>query len=169
MVYAAMQQSRTGRRRGPTKETPMAVKPKKPTAFAAPMTAEPVPAPGLDPLVPAFSLDSLADLGRENLAAVTQANLALSDGLKAISEEIFTYAFSALESASHTATALLGAKTLDEVLQLNSDLAKSSLETLVARSAKLSEMGVSVANGAFKPLGTRFEANFVKFAKPMAA
>ena len=67
------------------------------------------------------------------------------------------------------ATALLGAKTLDEVLQLNSDLAKVSLEALIARSAKLSEMGVSVASGAFKPLGSHFEATLSKLAKPLAA
>jgi phasin family protein len=147
----------------------MATKPKKPIAPVASIGAELVPAAPMEAATTAFSLDSLADLGRENLAAVTQANMALSDGFKAISEEIFTYAFSALETASHTATALLGAKTLDEVMQLNSDLAKTSLETLVARSAKLSEMGVSVASGALKPLGTRFEATLVKFGKPIAA
>ena len=147
----------------------MATKPKKPIASVTPIVAEPVPVLAMEASTAAFSLDSLADLGRENLAAVTQANMALSNGLKAISEEIFTYAFSALETASHTATALLAAKTLDEVMQLNSDLAKTSLETLVARSAKLSEMGVSVANGALKPLGTRFEATLVKFGKPIAA
>ena len=147
----------------------MATKPKKPIASIAPISAAPIPAPSMEAVTTAFSLDSLADLGRENLAAVAQANMALSDGLKAISEEMFTYAFSALETASHTATALLGAKTLDEVMQLNSDLAKTSLETLVARSTKLSEMGVSDASGALKPLGTRFEATLVKFGKPVAA
>ena len=57
----------------------------------------------------------------------------------------------ALDSASQTATALLGAKTFDEVVQLNTELAKASLEALLARSAKLSEMGVSLASGAFAP------------------
>jgi len=154
----------------------MATRPKKPVVATLPAVIEPVPesavlapVPTMPQLPAAFTLDSLADLGRENLAAMAQANLALSDGLKAMSEEIFTYAFSALESASHTATALLGAKTFDEVMQLNSDLARTSLETLVARSAKLSEMGVTVASGAFKPLGSRFEATFVKLAKPLAA
>jgi phasin family protein len=147
----------------------MPTKSKKPSVTVASVVPESLPLPVPEGAPAAFSLDSLTDLGRENMEAVARANLALSEGLKAISEEIFTYAFSTLESASQTATALLGAKTLDEVLQLNSELAKSSFETLVTRSAKLSEMGVNVASGTFKPLGTRFEATFVKFAKPAAA
>jgi phasin family protein len=115
-----------------------------------------------------LSLESLADLGRENLAAVTKANLALSEGIQAMSQEIISYARSSFETASHTATALLGAKTLDEVIQLNSDLAKANLETMLARSAKLSEMGVSLASEALAPLEGRVEATFAKFAK-MAA
>jgi hypothetical protein len=40
---------------------------------------------------------------------------------------------------------------------------------MLARSAKLSEMGVSVANEALAPLGGRVEATFAKFTKPLAA
>lgn len=116
-----------------------------------------------------LDLESLADLGRENIAALAKSNLALSEGMQAIGREILTYARSSLESASQTAAALLEAKTLDEVIQLNTDLAKSSLEALLARSAKLSEMGVSIANEALAPLGGRMEATFAKLAKPAAA
>ena len=148
----------------------MPAKSKKP-ALAATATIEavhstPTPAPlptmGIEPL----SLESLADLGRENLAAVAQANRALSEGMQAIGQEILLYARSSLESASHTATALLGAKTLDEVIQLNSDLAQESLKALLSRSAKLSEMGVTVASETLAPLGVRVEATITKFAKP---
>ena len=97
------------------------------------------------------------------MAAAAKANLALSEGIQALGQELLTYAKSSLESASHAATALLEAKTLDEVIQLNTDLAKASVETLLARSAKLSEMGVSIANEALAPWGGR------KFAKPAAA
>ncbi len=52
------------------------------------------------------------------------------------------------------------------MIQLNSDLAQESLKALLARSAKLSEMGVTVASEAFAPLGVRVEATITKFAKP---
>jgi len=117
----------------------------------------------------AVNLDQIADLGRENIAAVTKANVAWSEGVQAIGQQLLTYAKSSLQSASHTATALLGAKTLDEVIQLNSDLAKTTMESLVERTAKLSEMGVSLANEAMAPLGGRVEATLAKFKLPQAA
>lgn len=63
------------------------------------------------PLFSPMSLNSLADFSRDNIAAMTKANLALSEGLQAIGHELLAYATSALERASQTATALLGART----------------------------------------------------------
>jgi phasin family protein len=145
----------------------MASKSKKPvvavTEMGEPSNGGAAPAP-FTPL----DFESLVDLGRENFAAAAKANRALSEGMQAIGQEILTYARSSLESASQVATALLEAKTLDEVIQLNTDLAKTSLETMLARSAKLSEMGVSVANEALAPWGGRMGATFAKLVKPAA-
>jgi hypothetical protein len=140
----------------------MAVKSKKAVAAAADIDIESAAVPGTMALFSPMSLDSFADFSRDTFAAVTKSNLALSEGLQAIGHEILAYATSSLESASQTATALLGAKTLDEVIQLNSDLARSALGTLVERSAKLSEMGVALASETFAPLGGRVEATLHK-------
>lgn len=110
-----------------------------------------------------------ADLGRENFAAVLAANAALSEGLEAIGKEVILYAQRSFEQAAETATALLGAKTVEDVLQLNSEFAKANLEGLIERSAKLSELGVKVANSALAPLGGRVEATIHKLSKPLAA
>jgi phasin family protein len=106
--------------------------------------------------------EELADLGRENFAAVLRANAALSEGLEAIGKEVMGYARTSFESAAEAATALLSAKTLEDVVQLNTEFAKASLERLLERSAKLSEMGVKVANDALAPLGSRVEATLQK-------
>ncbi len=116
-----------------------------------------------------LSLDSLADLGRDNFAAVTKANRALSQGLQAIGQQLFAYATNSLETASRTATALLGAKTLDEVMELNRALAKSTLHTVAERSAKLSEMGMVVASETFAPLGGRVEAALHRLTRSAGA
>jgi len=110
----------------------------------------------------------LADLGRANLAAVLRANAALAEGMGAIGKEVMTYARNSLETAAEAATALLAAKTLEDLAQLNSDFAKSSFERLVTRSTKLSEMGVKVANEAMAPLGDRVEAALQTLGKPLA-
>jgi phasin family protein len=113
--------------------------------------------------------EELADLGRENFAAVLRANAALTEGIEAIGKEVMGYARNSLENVAEAATAVLAAKTFEDLVQVNSDFAKASFERLVARSTKLSEMGVKVANEALAPLGGRVEATFQKLGKPIAA
>ena len=120
------------------------------------------------PGFPTMSLEEIADFSRDNFAAMTKSNMALTEGLQAISEEILGYARSSMTSASQTAAALLGARTFDEVVHLNTELAKSSIETLLARSAKLSEMGASVATETMAPLEGRIEATFAKLTHAAA-
>ena len=151
-------------------EGKMATKVKKPARVEA--TIEPVGAAATAAL-PAAGLfagyEELADLGRENFAAVLRANAALTEGMEAIGNEVMGYARTSLENAAEVATALLAAKTLEDLVQLNGDFAKASFERMVARSTKLSEMSLKVANEALAPLGDRVEATFQKLGKPLAA
>lgn len=117
---------------------------------------------------PAFSLEEIADLSRDNIAALTKSNLALAEGWQAIGEEMLSYARTSLTSASRAATALLEAKTLDQVVQLNTALAKTNLESLWAGSAKLSGLGLTVASETLSPLGDRVEATFARLVKTAA-
>jgi phasin family protein len=141
----------------------MAVKPKKP--------AEPVFAPGPsvsppNPPFPSLSYAEFATFGRENIEAVVKTNAALSAGMEAISQEVMVYARSALQTASETARSLLGAKTLEDVVKLQTDLAKRHFEGMVTGSVKLSELGVSLASEAFAPWEGRVEAAMARFTYP---
>ena len=125
----------------------MAGKAKKPTPAPATVALAPS-AQAISPV----SIESLADLGRKNIAAMAKVNLALSAGLGAIGDELFAYAKSTLADASRAATALLDARTFDQVMELNNTLAKTAMERLIARSTKLSELGFSTTNQALAPL-----------------
>lgn len=115
---------------------------------------------------PRMSLEALADLGRENLTAMAKANLAWSQGLGAMSDEVLAFAKSNVLTASKAASALLGAKTLTEVMEVNSGLAKSTMESLMARSAKLGELGITTTNQALAPLNARLEAAIAGLKRP---
>ncbi len=78
------------------------------------------------------------------------------------------YARTALQSASETARGLLGAKTLEDVVKIQTDLAKRQFEGMVAGSVKLSELGVSLASEAFAPWEGRVEAAMARFSSPQA-
>jgi phasin family protein len=110
-----------------------------------------------------------SDVGRENFSAVLRANAALTEGWEAMGKEVIQYARRSFEQVAETATALLGAKTFEDVVQLNTQFAKANLEGLIERSARLSEMGVKVASEALAPLGGRVEAAIHKLSKPIGA
>jgi phasin family protein len=113
--------------------------------------------------------EQLAQLGRENFTAAVRANAALSQGLEAIGKEVILCARRSFEQAAETATALLAARTVEDVFQLNTAFAKAQFERMIERSAKLSEMGVKVANETLAPLGGRFEATLKQLTKPIPA
>jgi phasin family protein len=154
----------------------MAAKAKKPTApgltvvRAAPVPPFAKPETAAMPAFPApLSYTELAAIGRDNIEAAVKANAALSAGIEAIGQEFMACARTALQSASETARGLLGAKTLEDVVKLNTDFAKRNLEGLMAGSVKLSELGCSVATEAFAPWEGRVEAVMAQFAPPAAA
>jgi hypothetical protein len=113
--------------------------------------------------------ETLSELGRENLAALWRANAALSQALEAVNHEMIDYARSSFATAASTATALLGARTFEDVFQLNADLAKANMAGWIEGSAKLSEIGTKFATEALVPLSSRFEATMQQLAKPLAA
>lgn len=141
----------------------MATKPKKPT--------QPIftPGPSVSPPNPPFAslgYAEFATFGRENIEAAVKTNAALSAGMEAISQEVMVYARSALQTASETARSLLGAKTLEDVVKLQTDLAKRHFEGMVTGSVKLSELGVSLASEALAPWEGRVEAAMARFTYP---
>ena len=79
--------------------------------------------------------ERFAELGRENLAALWRANAALSQALEAVNHEVIDYVRSSFASAATTATALLGARTVDDLFQLNADLARANMVGLIEGTA----------------------------------
>jgi hypothetical protein len=146
----------------------MAAKAKKPVesnlSVIAPIRSVSPP----DSQFPALGYAELAAFGRENIEAVVKANAALSAGIEAISQEVMVYARTALQSANETARGLLGAKTLEDVVKIQTDLAKRQFEGIVAGSVKLSELSVSLASGAFAPWEGRVEAAMARLTSPHA-
>ena len=56
-----------------------------------------------------------------------------------------------MEDGSAAVTRLLGVKSLDAVIQVQTDYAKTSCANMMAQAAKVGEMLTSVGQDAFKP------------------
>lgn len=124
------------------------------------------------PLAPPFTLFSyaeLAGLGEGGLEAASRANAALTEGWEALACEAMGGARLAFQSATEAARGLLGAKTLEDVLRLQSELARRNLDGFFAGAAKLSEIGWALAGAALLPpsrVAARLAAATTRPAKP---
>jgi hypothetical protein len=75
-------------------------------------------------------------------------------------------ALTGMNMLARTATNLLAVKTLSDAIDVNAGFACSSLETLVAGSAKLSELGVRLAAETSQPLFGPMARRWSKAARP---
>lgn len=113
--------------------------------------------------------DELADVGKENLEAFLKANTVLADGMERIGKEVIGLTRQSLESAAAATSALLDAKSIEDVMALQGDFTKSFVDQVLAGTAKLSEMGLKVASDAYDPLTQRVEQTLAQFGRSVAA
>lgn len=114
-------------------------------------------------------IDELSGYNKDNVEAVLQAGAIVARGWETIGRHWFAFAQSSVDQSMSAARSILAAKTLRDVVDLQSDFAKSRLDSLVAESTKLSELALKVANEAFTPLNARLNATVEKMQKPLAA
>lgn len=90
------------------------------------------------------SYADFVELGRHTIAAAMDSNAAVRAGLDAIGQEVAQSARTAFLSAGETARGLLGARTLEDVVRLQTDFARRSFDSFLVQSVKLSELGCSL-------------------------
>jgi hypothetical protein len=74
----------------------------------------------------------------------------LTKGGQAISVEMADYAKRAFEDATATTEKLVGSKSIEKALELQSDYLKRAYEGFVAESTKLGELYAELAQQAYK-------------------
>ena len=95
--------------------------------------------------------DQIQKFGQDNLDAVVKAFGAVSKGTQTIAVEVADYARKSFEQGTTALEKLVGAKTLDKAIEIQTDYLKSAYEGFVAQSTKLGELYTAVARDAFKP------------------
>ena len=124
-----------------TKRVVRAAAPSEPSSPAV-ITA-PAPEPALENAVPSVTIDP------------AEAQAAAVRGFEAIVEEMNAFTRSEIAAAADGATALLGARTLAEAVDVNLGYARRSFDVLIGSSAKLSEISAKTASDASRPILSR--------------
>ncbi len=112
--------------------------------------------------------DEVTTLNKANVDAVVKASTVLGKGFESLGRELMDFAQAQFETSVETSRKLFAAKSVNELLGLQTEYARASLDTLLTESAKVTEMGVKVANEALAPIQTQTSATVEKAMKAAA-
>lgn len=98
------------------------------------------------------NIEDMQKFGKEQFEAATAVSGTLSKSVQQIATEATDYSKKSVENATATFEKLIGAKSLDGAMQIQTDYAKSAYEAFVAQSTKMGELYASLAKEMFKPV-----------------
>ena len=91
-------------------------------------------------------------LGKDNYEAVVKSYGQMNKGFQDIGARFTDYTKQAFADATATFEKLVGAKSLEHAIEIQSEYAKTAYETWMAEMTKISEMYASVSRDAYKPV-----------------
>ena len=91
-------------------------------------------------------------LGKDNYEAVVKSYGQVNKGLQDIGASFTDYTKRAFADATATFEKLVGAKSLEHAIEIQSAYAKSAYENWMAEMTRIGEMYTSVARDAYKPV-----------------
>ena len=98
-----------------------------------------------------MTTEDMQKLGKDSMDMCMGTFGAWSKGAQAIAAEVVDYSRKSVEGSATAWEKLLGAKSLDKAMQVQSEYLKSSYEDFVAEATKLSELYVDLAKETYKP------------------
>jgi hypothetical protein len=101
-----------------------------------------------------IQFDQIQKLGKDNADAALKSFGAVSKGAQAIAVESADFAKKSFEQGTATIEKLVGAKTIEKAIEIQTDYVRSAYEGMVAQSTKIGELYASLAKDLFKPYET---------------
>lgn len=112
--------------------------------------------------------DDLAVVGKDNIDACLKSGTILAKGMEALGNEVVKYTQTSIEKNMAAAKTMMGARTLREAVDLQTNYARESFDSMVAETAKLTGLSVELANQALEPLQSRANKTAEKLFKPLS-
>ena len=106
--------------------------------------------------------EELADLYRGNVEAFVEAGKIAATGAQSIGQDLVAKSRDGLEKSANSVRSFAEAKNPTELLQLQSEFARTAFDRFVEESSALTESVVKLAGEAFQPLSNRASANVEK-------
>jgi phasin family protein len=104
------------------------------------------------------ALNEMNTQSKKNLEAVVASVTAATKGVEALGAQAMAYSKTAFETQVNAARSLAGAKSVQEVMELQTAFAKTALETYMAEVGKMTETVSASMKDSVKPLNERVTA-----------
>jgi hypothetical protein len=97
-------------------------------------------------------VEDIQQYGKEHLETVVASATSFQSGIQAIASAYGDYTKKSFEDTKSFFEKLSGVKSLDKVLEVQTEFAKSAYETFVAESQKIAALYGDLAKQSVKPL-----------------
>ncbi len=98
------------------------------------------------------NFDDMQKYGKDNMDATMKMWGQISKGFQTIAAETADYSKKSFEEGSAVLEKLLGAKSLEKAIEIQSTYVKSAYEGFVAQATKMSELYADLAKETYKPI-----------------
>ena len=104
------------------------------------------------------ALTEMNTLGKKNIEAAVESVTAATRGAEALSAQALAYSKKSWEDGVSAAQALTSAKSIQEVIELQSAFAKSAMEAYLSEVTKMTDVMSASVKDSFKPINERATA-----------
>ena len=91
-------------------------------------------------------------VGKDGFDAVVSSFGEANKGFQALAAEITAYSKKSFEDGTRALQQLIGAKSVEQVIEIQSQYAKKAYDTHIAEMSKLGEMYVAIARDVYNPV-----------------
>ena len=95
-------------------------------------------------------------VGKDGFDAAVRSFGEMNKGFQAIAAEVTDYSKKAFEDSTRAFEQLIGAKSIEQAVEIQSQYAKKAYDTYMAEMSKIGEMYVGLAKDAYKPVEAAF-------------
>jgi phasin family protein len=111
--------------------------------------------------------EDFVTFGQGNLEAFVKAGQIWAAGVQDLSKQVAANAQAQVEQTVATFKALAGVKSLKEAVDLQTSLARASMEKAMAETGKLTDASLKLTEQAMAPLTARMTLAVEKFGRPV--
>lgn len=112
------------------------------------------------------SYEELSAAAKDALDAVVASSEVLSQGLQNLGSTVYGLAQQSVDDGVALSKQLMAAKTMRELIDLQSAQVKAQLDRLLTEAPRLGDLSVKLVEDAVAPLNARVKAVVEKFTKP---